>query len=229
MKRFPKWLQALGNTADGVFIVDGKQQIIYWNEGAKKLLGFTATEVMGRHCYEVIAGKGRLGRAHCSKNCSVQSRIRRCVPVQNFELFTTTKPGTDIRLNVSIVSLPRGNGFFTYHLLRDITRGDIGTDLLEHIHRLTANFAGAEQGREGGPPYRKPAVSLPPGNPFSRLTKRELEVLRLLARGVPAKSIPSQLAISEYTVRNHIRNILTKSGFRSQTQAVACALRKNLL
>ncbi|MBI4481003.1 MAG: PAS and helix-turn-helix domain-containing protein [Acidobacteria bacterium] len=229
MKRFPKWLQALGNTADGVFIVDAKQRIIYWNEGAKKLLGFSAPEVIGRHCYEVIAGRGRSGRAHCTKNCSVQSRIQRCVPVQNFELFTATKPGAAILLNVSIVSLPRGNGAFTFHLLRDITRGEMGTSLLERIHRLTANYVGAEQGMEGGLPSRKPAVSLPPGNPFSRLTKRELEVLRLLARGVPAMSIPSQLAISEYTVRNHIRNILTKSGFRSQTQAVACALRKDLL
>ena len=61
------------------------------------------------------------------------------------------------------------------------------------------------------------------------LTARQLEVLELLGRGKPAKVIAGLLAISETTVRNHIRMILLELGCHSQLEAVAEARRRGLL
>ena len=60
------------------------------------------------------------------------------------------------------------------------------------------------------------------------LTDRELEVLKLVARGQSNREIAQQLAISEATVRTHVSRILTKVGLSSRTQAALYALQKGL-
>jgi two-component system nitrate/nitrite response regulator NarL len=63
----------------------------------------------------------------------------------------------------------------------------------------------------------------------AKLTKRELEVLRLLADGLRQDEIAERLFISRKTVGTHIANILRKLGVHSQIQAVALAYREELL
>jgi len=65
--------------------------------------------------------------------------------------------------------------------------------------------------------------------PAPRLTDRELEVLRLVARGLNNRDIAKQLYISENTVKNHIRNILEKLQLHSRMEAVVYAVREKLL
>ena len=66
------------------------------------------------------------------------------------------------------------------------------------------------------------------GVPTPRLTERELEVLKLVAKGLANKEIARELYISENTVKNHIRNILEKLQLHSRMQAVAYALREKI-
>jgi DNA-binding NarL/FixJ family response regulator len=61
------------------------------------------------------------------------------------------------------------------------------------------------------------------------LTVRELEVLRLIARGMSNKDIAAELVISENTVRNHVRNILEKLEVRSRVEAAMYAVREKLV
>ena len=68
-----------------------------------------------------------------------------------------------------------------------------------------------------------------PGTATPRLTDRELQVLRLVARGRSNKDIAGELFISENTVKNHVRNILEKLQLHSRTEAVLYAVRENLL
>ena len=63
----------------------------------------------------------------------------------------------------------------------------------------------------------------------SDLTKRELEVLRLLSDGLSQKEIARGLVISSKTVAAHIQHILGKLGVHSRAQAVAHAYRRGLL
>jgi DNA-binding NarL/FixJ family response regulator len=65
--------------------------------------------------------------------------------------------------------------------------------------------------------------------PVPRLTDRELEVLRLVARGLNNKDVAKQLYISENTVKNHVRNILEKLQLHSRMEAVVYAVREKLL
>lgn len=62
-----------------------------------------------------------------------------------------------------------------------------------------------------------------------RLTERELEVLRLVARGLNNREISRELFISENTVKNHVRNILEKLQLHSRMEAVMYAVREKLL
>jgi DNA-binding NarL/FixJ family response regulator len=63
----------------------------------------------------------------------------------------------------------------------------------------------------------------------SKLTPRELEVLRLLANGLGQDEIASDLFISRKTVATHIEHVLQKLGVRTRAQAVALAYREDLL
>ena len=65
--------------------------------------------------------------------------------------------------------------------------------------------------------------------PTPRLTDREMEVLKLVARGMNNRDIAKQLFISENTVKNHIRNILEKLQLHSRMEAVVYAVREKLL
>ena len=62
-----------------------------------------------------------------------------------------------------------------------------------------------------------------------RLTERELEVLRLVARGLNNRDIAKDLFISENTVKNHVRNILEKLQLHSRMEAVMYAVKEKLL
>jgi two-component system NarL family response regulator len=65
--------------------------------------------------------------------------------------------------------------------------------------------------------------------PAPVLTARELEVLKLVARGMSNKDVADELFISENTVKNHVRNILEKLHLHSRMEAVMYAVRKRLV
>ncbi|SFB75202.1 two component transcriptional regulator, LuxR family [Nocardioides terrae] len=65
--------------------------------------------------------------------------------------------------------------------------------------------------------------------PGLRLTERELEVLRFVAKGLNNREIAKHLFISENTVKNHVRNILEKLQLHSRMEAVMYAVREKLL
>ncbi|SRR6266545_4101127 len=62
-----------------------------------------------------------------------------------------------------------------------------------------------------------------------RLTERELQVLKLVARGLSNREVAEDLFISENTVKNHVRNILEKLHLHSRMEAVVYAVREKLL
>jgi two-component system NarL family response regulator len=65
--------------------------------------------------------------------------------------------------------------------------------------------------------------------PAPRLTEREMEVLKLVARGMNNRDIAKELFISENTVKNHVRNILEKLQIHSRMEAVMVAVREKLI
>jgi len=74
-----------------------------------------------------------------------------------------------------------------------------------------------------------PSIQTTPPSPVETLTPRELEVLQLLAEGLPNKSIARQLDISEHTVKFHVNAIMNKLEAQSRTEAVVRATQLGLI
>jgi predicted ATPase/DNA-binding SARP family transcriptional activator/DNA-binding CsgD family transcriptional regulator len=73
---------------------------------------------------------------------------------------------------------------------------------------------------------RKPSLVETPDDP---LTRREREVAVLVGRGLTNRQISSELSVSERTVHNHVRSILSKLGLGSRAQIAVWAVRRGLL
>jgi len=69
----------------------------------------------------------------------------------------------------------------------------------------------------------------PPGPAAAPLTPRQLEILRLVARGATNADIARRLALSEHTVKRHVANLLTRLGLKSRAAAAAHATKLGLL
>ena len=65
--------------------------------------------------------------------------------------------------------------------------------------------------------------------PVEELTERELEVLHLLAQGMPNKEIAAHLVISERTAKFHVSSIMSKLGATNRTEAVSLAAQRGLI
>ena len=89
----------------------------------------------------------------------------------------------------------------------------VGDAILDPVitRRLISRFALAARGAAGLP------------GELRQLTARELEVLRLMARGLSNLEIARQLVVEENTVKTHVSRILTKLGLRDRVQAVVLA------
>jgi len=87
---------------------------------------------------------------------------------------------------------------------------------------FTAGLAGLVLGE-----YRRMAAG-PPQDDAPRLTERETEVLRLVAKGLTAKQVAERLVLSHRTVENHVQNTLSKLQLHNRAQLVRYALEQGL-
>lgn len=204
-------LDLFANTADGVFAVDPKGHIVLWNKGAEKILGYSSREVLGKPCCEILQGVDAAGNRVCHAGCSVTSMVKAGERVQSFDMESRTKTGQSIWLNFSTVVVPgnRPGLEVAVHLFRDNM----------YFHRLQ------QMVRERGV---VPVVPSGNGN-TPELTRRELQILRLIAEGLKTEAVAEKLNISEATVRNHVQNILTKLEVHSRLEAVTLAMKHSLI
>ena len=216
-------MELFSNTRDGVFAVDGRQHIIYWSAGARSLLGLTSQDVLGKNCYDVIAGGDYQDHPYCRRNCPVVISARKGEPVATYDVRSRTKDGAEMWLNTTIVSLPEAlvSKTVVVHLVRDVTQRRRAEQLAEEmVHSVGKFTAGPSEKSEEVAPY-------PPPGP--NMTTRELQVLRLLASGTGTEAIARALGVSRSTARNHIESVLGKLGVHSRLEAVVYATRHRLL
>ena len=196
--------QALATAGDGAFAVGPDGQVFLWNRAAERILGWTAREVVEKPCCEVLKGVDRDGNRLCYKGCHVMSLVREGEAVQHFEMETHTKAGKPVWLDISILDVPAVNGgrAMTVHLFRDVTS-------TKHLLQLVRD--NLEQPRS------------PDGGDQSPLTRREVEILRLMAGGSNTRMLAERLHVSPATIRNHAQNIFAKLNVHSRLEAVAWA------
>jgi PAS domain S-box-containing protein len=213
-------LDVIARAGTAAFATDEKGRITIWNEGAREMLGYHASNVLGKSCHEIICGRDVFGNRFCDRQCTVMLMTDRHEAVRHFELDIRTESSEIIQAHVSIVVLPgpRAGRYTMVHFIERVDRHREANALVRRIlneqHPLpTLRLAAAD-------------VSTPQSPP---LTSREIQILRLLAEGTSTKGIADSLFISVTTTRNHVQNILRKLDVHSKLEAVSLALRTHLL
>ncbi|HZO04961.1 MAG TPA: response regulator transcription factor [Solirubrobacterales bacterium] len=156
--------------------------------------------------------------------------------------------------DVAIIDMrPRQNGsgpaLGAYDAIRDMHRSAPSLGIVAHgdrAHRHTASAAlqaGAScyVARTAGPAALRKAVDaasaqerfvdpdVPPKGSRGVLTRRQRQILQLLANGESTTVAARELDLSEETVKTHTKNTLARLGARNRTHAVAIALRESLI
>ena len=197
--------QLVHSTAEAAFATAEENRIVMWNEAAEKLLGYKASEVLGKLCHEVLCGMDVFGNRYCDAGCNIHRMASRGEPVRRFQMDVRKASGEFIRLSISILAAPDAgdSGPTTIHMLQPAME-------LKEI---------------------QPAGLEPPGVTGSHgpLTRREVEVLRHLAAGTGTEQIADAMFISVATVRTHIQNILRKLEVHSKLAAVSIAVKNRLI
>ena len=101
-----------------------------------------------------------------------------------------------------------------------LLKGNVHSDLLETIRAVHA-------GRKRIPP--EVATELAMHTAEEQLTVRELEVLKLIAKGNANKEIAAQLVVAEDTVKKHVASILEKLAANDRTHAVTIGLKRGII
>lgn len=94
-------------------------------------------------------------------------------------------------------------------------------------HDLVRTIREVHQGRSPLPPDIAAQLAQRRSQPM--LTEREIEVTRLIARGMRNKEIAFELGIAEETVHAHVKNIFSKLNVNDRTAALAMALRRGII
>jgi DNA-binding CsgD family transcriptional regulator len=198
---------------DVVFVTDRRNRIVFWNEAARHLFGFTAQEAVGAACDELLSGCDVYGNRYCSENCPVMRMANRGEIVRNYTLTLQGKERNRVATAMSLLQLRRGAGdeYYLLHLARPVEDPEAPV-------------------KETSPPRPRLVVARESVDVRARkLTPREVEVLGMLAAGRSTPEIAERLHMSQLTARSHIQNILEKLEVHSKAEAVAFAFQKSLI
>jgi DNA-binding NarL/FixJ family response regulator len=101
-----------------------------------------------------------------------------------------------------------------------LTKDVLHDELLKAIHAVHAGQKYLPAGV---------AAALAAQMPRPDLSAREVQVLELIVRGLANKQIAYSLNIAEHTVKNHVKNILSKLGVQDRTQAATAAIQRGIV
>ncbi|MEV5408014.1 response regulator transcription factor [Thermopolyspora sp. NPDC052614] len=181
--------------------------------------GEEAVELAGRLLPDVVLMDVRMPRR---SGIEATRGIKESVPSTRIIMLTVSDEEEDL-----FEAIKAGA---TGYLLKDVQIDEV-PDAVRGVHEgqsLINPAMAAKLINEFASMSRKEAER-PPQLPVPRLTDREMEVLRLVAKGMNNREIAKELFISENTVKNHVRNILEKLQLHSRMEAVVYAVRERLL
>jgi DNA-binding CsgD family transcriptional regulator len=206
-------LEIIAESKAPAYGMDRHDRIVYWNEGAEKAMGWTSEEVLGKMCYDVLAGRDVFGNLYCTKECPVVVSAIAGDDVRPF-LIDVKKKGSQASVKLIVRAIPLPAAGPSFAVLMHFLESE-GTAL----DSLIASIRSAVREPAGIPPV-DPPISVSP------LSGREREIVMLLSNGYAALNIAAKLNLSHATVRNHIQNVLRKLEVHSQVEAVALSFRR---
>ena len=203
-------LMLVQGTADAAFAVNTGGRISAWNQAAAELFGQSESEAIGVRCHELFQCSDE-NTTTCSEYCIIERAAQDNRPLSNFDLRLQTKNGKLwCNLSTLIATDHRSETRHAIYIVHPV-------ELRKRLEQALAEFVRmrTQKGQNGGP-----TISLAPKPIDVRLTSREVEVLKRLAKGDSTRAIANQLNISSATVKNHIKHILTKFDAHTRLEAI---------
>jgi len=190
--------RTVSSTSEPAYAVSQDGVIIAWNRSAEAAFGYTATQAVGRKCWDLLAGQDVFDNRYCCQGCPLREMAFCHEPIKGSTLSLKTASQERRKYDICMLLVCDSNG----------------TELLVHLCHPSREAADARSG--AAPAGRTPAHS---GR--RALTPREVEVLALLADGLETTEIASELCISVATARNHLQHVLRKLRAHSRVAAIA--------
>jgi PAS domain S-box-containing protein len=200
---------------------DSDNRILSWNQAARRLFGYNEKQaVAGKRLHELLTIIDTFGNPYKSDGQPFWELATRGEPVNSFELQVPQREGPSLRLSVSAVVVlgPTEGEYSVVYLMRPIYRRRRADEAIDRILSMSMDEL-RTIGADGAP---RAAIE-------RQLTRREVEVLRLLAQGNSSEEIAHTLNLSVYTVRSHIQHMLSKLEAHSKLEAVTKALQMRLI
>jgi len=210
----------LEETADAAFSVNQQGEICSWNAAAEKLFGYSASEAIGKSCYELLQCTGSLGLKICTPEFYARQATAEHYRIPNFDLEVTVRSGRRIWVDLSTLLVEDGRTHprLVVHLSRNVTERKQQEDLLHKMLQLSKQIIAVSDGNGRGHLA-----------PVSSLSEQEQSVLRLFSHGKNSAEIAGTLGISLQTLRNHLHHVNDKLGTHNRLQAVMHAMHRKLL
>jgi PAS domain S-box-containing protein len=185
--------------------VDASDRVVTWSREAEKLTGYRRAQAIGRGFCELLDARDLWGNR--ASNLGLHEGLRRSEPLSTFLLQARTAAGDSVRLVIVPVACTRRDrpGLALAYRVR--------LDRRRRVDRRSTSLA-AELFAARGPGANRTVAPL---------SRREAEVLRLLAAGASTAGVSERLGISVVTVRNHVQRLLDRLGVHSRLEAVALA------
>ncbi|WP_265821680.1 PAS domain-containing protein [Geovibrio ferrireducens] len=100
----------LDELSEGVFYVDERRRIIFWNKGAEEITGYLKSECVGRMCYDnILRHADGYGRELCRTDCPMQKTLKDGKP-RELDAFLLSKNGERVPCTVNIKPLYDSTG-----------------------------------------------------------------------------------------------------------------------
>lgn len=212
---------ALSSAQLGAYAMTVDQTIVFWNAAAERALGYSADDVIGRRCYEIGFGNGSGGiSGECLGGCPSLRYVRSGLMPAPSRLNMRCASGESKWMTITPMAVAGiGDSPLLVHLFKESV-----VDLELEGERMPEEL-GACDCITAGENTHAPTIS----GEAVPLSRRELEVLRLIGRGWDTLRIAEYLGISRHTVSNHTRNLRNKLNVPTKLEAVLAGIRLGIL
>lgn len=204
----------------GAYAVSLNQTIVFWNRSAQRILGHSPEMVVGRRCSDVVSSlaEGSL-TPECLHGCPASRSVQVGLVPAATQLRMLCASGERKMVSLTPMVIVNVNDApLLVHLFND------EEDSSRAAHAVRTALSGSDVEIVSDQPVVAPDLTN-----AGQLTRRELEVLRMMSLGRRSPQIADRLGLSLHTVRNHIRHIRRKLGATTQLEAVLTAMRLGLL
>lgn len=198
----PAWVPSVGTA---IWICDPSARITWLNHRAETLLCSEAADSIGRPCCDVVGAVSATGAPFCRPRCDVRRLAEAGLEIEPVVLRVTGSEDRGRWFLVVPIALtaPDGSHPWIVHCACDVDRAHRTEEYLSRVASRTVPG---------------------PSAPRTALSRREREILQLLAEDNDPQRIAARLHVSYTTIRNHVQHILEKLAVHSTQEAVAAHL-----